>query len=152
MTRSAPIAAAEAADGPQPVSIHEALIYAMIAMSAVDARMSDMEMFKIGDIVAVLPIFAGFDRNRLPAVAADVTRILDEDEDGLDRLLDAIADALPAKLHDTAYALAVEVAAVDLAVGQEELRLLDLLRDRLDLDKLTVAAIERSAKARYRTP
>ena len=149
MTRSAPIAAA---DGPQPVSIPEALIYAMVAMSAADARMSDLELLKIGDIVAMLPVFAGVDRNRLPAVAADVTQVFDGDEDGLDRLLDTIADALPVKLHDTAYALAVEVAAVDLAVGQEELRFLDLLRDRLDLDKLTVAALERSAAARYRTP
>ena len=30
------------------------------------------------------------------------------------------------------------------------LRILQILRDTLDLDKLTVAAIERAARARYR--
>ena len=149
MSRSDPT---DASAEPSSVSIHEALIYAMVAMSAVDARMSDMEMLKIGDIVATLPIVAGFNRDRLAETAESVTRLHDEGEDGLDRLLDSIADALPHRLHDTAYAVAVEVAAADLAVGQEELRFLDLLRDRLDLDKLTVAAIERSAKARYRSP
>jgi hypothetical protein len=33
---------------------------------------------------------------------------------------------------------------------QEELRVLQMLRDALGLDKLTVAALERSAMARYR--
>ena len=65
-------------------------------------------------------------------------------------MLDVVADALPQKLHDTAYAMAVEVAATDLSVNQEELRFLQMLRDRLGLDKLTIAAIERSAQARYR--
>jgi hypothetical protein len=65
-------------------------------------------------------------------------------------VLDVIA-ALPARLHETAYALAVEVAAADLHVEQEELRFLQMLRDRLDLDKLAVAAIESSARARYRS-
>ena len=45
----------------------------------------------------------------------------------------------------------VEVAAADLHVEQEELRFLQMLRDRLDLDKLAIAAIERSARVRYRT-
>ena len=65
--------------------------------------------------------------------------------------LTMIADALPSKLYDTAYALAVEVAAADLEVAQEELRFLQLLRDKLALDKLVVAAIERGARARLRT-
>ena len=46
---------------------------------------------------------------------------------------------------------AVEVAAADLHVEQEELRFLQMLRDRLGLDTLTVAAIERGARARYRS-
>jgi hypothetical protein len=75
-----------------------------------------------------------------------------QDEDGLDRVLDIIATSLPPRLHETAYALTVEVAAADLHVEQEELRFLQMLRDKLDLDKLTVAAIERGARARYRTP
>jgi hypothetical protein len=56
---------------------------------------------------------------------------------------------LPEKLYETAYALAVEVAAVDRIVRNEEIRFLELLRDKLRLDKLTIAAIERGARARH---
>ena len=41
------------------------------------------------------------------------------------------------------------MAAADLHVEQEELRFLQMLRDALDLDPLTIAAIERGARARY---
>ncbi len=132
------------------VTPHDALIYVMVTMSAVDSTMTDNELKKIGDIVQSLPIFDGYDRDALVATSRAASAILAE-EDGLDALLDIVADTLPRKLHDTAYALAVEVAAVDLSVAQEELRFLQMLRDRLNLDKLTVAALERSAMARYRT-
>ncbi len=132
------------------VTPHDALIYIMVTMSAVDSIMTDSELKKIGDIVQTLPVFEGFDRETLIATSRAASKILSE-EDGLDTLLGIVAEALPRKLHDTAYALAVEVAAVDLSVAQEELRFLQILRDRLNLDKLTVAALERSATARYRT-
>ena len=57
---------------------------------------------------------------------------------------------IPYELHETAYALAVEIAAADLTVTPEELRLLDMLRDFLKVDKLAAAAIERGARARFR--
>jgi tellurite resistance protein len=134
----------------KPVSHHEALIYAMVTLSAADRAMTDHELMKIGDIVRTLPIFAGFDAEQLVATAEACGTLL-QDDDGLDRVLSIIAASLPQRLHDTAYALAVEVAAADLHVEQEELRFLQMLRDSLDLDKLTVAAIERGAQARYRT-
>jgi len=133
-----------------PVSHHEALIYAMVTLSAADRTMTDDELMKIGDIVRTLPIFAEFDPNRLVPTAEACGALLQED-DGLDAVLSIIAASLPERLYDTAYALAVEVAAADLHVEQEELRFLQILRDRFDLDKLTVAAIERGARARYRT-
>ena len=132
------------------VTPHDALIYVMVTMSAVDSTMTDNELLKIGDIVQTLPIFEGYDRETLITTSRAASAILAK-EDGLDTLLDIVADALPKKYHDTAYALAVEVAAVDLSVAQEELRFLQMLRDRLNLDKLTIAALERSATARYRT-
>jgi len=133
----------------RPISHHEALIYAMVTLSAADRRMTDRELKMIGDVVRLVPIFADFDPERLVPVAEACGEVLQE-EDGLDRVLDLVATSLPERLYDTAYALAVEVAAADLHVEQEELRFLQLLRDRLDLDKLTVAAIERAARARYR--
>jgi tellurite resistance protein len=127
---------------------HDALIYAMVTMSAADRTMTDRELQKIGDIVRTLPIFSDFDQEKL-VEAAEACGTLMQDDDGLDTVLNVIAASLPPRLYETAYALAVEVAAADLHVEQEELRFLQLLRDRLDLEKLVVAAIERGARARH---
>jgi tellurite resistance protein len=133
----------------KPVSAHEALIYAMVTLSASDRTMTDNELMKIGDVVKTLPAFLGFNEKQLVATAEACGKLLQQD-DGLDRILATIKSSLPPRLYDTAYAVAVEVAAADLHVEQEELRFLQLLRDHLDLDKLIVAAIEASARARYR--
>jgi len=129
-------------------TIQEALIYAMVTMSAVDRIISDAELAKIGNIVSQLPVFATFDQEDLIKTAEACGNIL-SDEDGLDTMLTVIAETLPEKLCETAYALAVEVAAVDRNVRNEEIRFLELLRDKLGLDKLTIAAIERGARARH---
>ncbi|MDF1778482.1 MAG: tellurite resistance TerB family protein [Rhizobiaceae bacterium] len=133
-----------------PITIQDALIYIMVTMSAVDRSMTDAELGQIGNITRTVPIFNDFNEERLLRVSKDCGAILSE-QDGLDTVLLIVHDALPHNLYDTAYALAVEIAAADLHVEQEELRLLQLLRDRLGLDKLTCAAIERGAMARYRT-
>lgn len=133
----------------QTVSPEDALIYCMVSMSAVDSTMSDAELLKIGDLVRALPVFAGYNQDRLSETAEAASAILNA-TNGLDAMLETVADAIPEKLYDTAYALAVEVASADLSVRAEELRFLQLLRDRFNLSKLTVAALERSAMARYR--
>ena len=74
--------------------------------------------------------------------------ILGED-DGLDKALAQIRDNLPDHLRETAYVLACDIAVADLRASQEELRLLEMLRYSLDLDRLHAAAIERAARARY---
>ncbi len=132
------------------ITPHEALIYVMITMSAADRQISDRELDRIAQVVKQMPVFMGYDENNL-AKAAERCGDLLSDEDGLEELLDLIASALPKKLHETAYALAVEVAAADLKVPDEEIRLLELLRDQLNLDKLVTAAIERAARARHQT-
>lgn len=126
----------------------EALIYAMITTSAVDRRISDDELSRIGSIVKELPPFHEFDRDWLVNEAQDCGKILAKPE-GLDKVLDLIAEGLPERLHETAYVLAAEVAATDLRVKVEEVRFLELLADRLKLDKLVCAALERAARARH---
>ena len=59
---------------------------------------------------------------------------------------------MPARLYPTAYALACDVVAVDGVATQEELRLLEMMRHSLDVDRLTAAAIERGAAARFARP
>ena len=130
------------------LSVQNALIHAMVLVSAADSAITDPELRTIGLVVRTLPVFQGFDPARLPDVAADCAALLDQ-EDGLETTLALIREALPAPLRETAYALAVEVAAADLTAAPEELRVLELIRHRLDLDRLFVAGIERGARARY---
>ncbi|MEE9589191.1 MAG: tellurite resistance TerB family protein [Hyphomicrobiaceae bacterium] len=130
------------------LNYHEALIYVMVTMSAVDRNMTDEELARIGTVVRDLPVFHGFDPEGLVMVAQACGEQLSTD-DGLSRVLNMVGAGLPGKLRETAYAVAVEVAAADLDIKQEELRFLSLLRDQLGLDKLTTAAIERGARARY---
>ncbi len=132
-----------------PVTPQDALIFVMVMSSAVDNSMNDKELRRIGQLIDLLPIFEGFDKESLIDVSKRCADILAGPE-GLDIALEVIRDAVPPRFYDTAYALAIEVMAVDLAVKPEEIRLLQLLRDRLKLDKLTCAALEQSALARYR--
>ncbi len=135
---------------PAAISHHEALIYVMVTISAVDRAMSDEELSRIGQIVSNLPVFADYDENVLVQTAQACGQILSSD-DGLNKVLGLIKRTLPSTLRETAYALAVEVAAADLQIQKEERRFLELLSDTLEISKLVVAAIERGARARHRT-
>lgn len=132
------------------LSHHDALIHIMVTMSAADRTMSDSELARIGSIIKSLPVFKEFDVQRMVAVANDCTQILQK-EDGLDEIIENALDSLPDHLRETAYALAVDVAAADLHIEQEELRLLQILRHKMSIDRLTAAAIERGARARHQT-
>ena len=132
------------------ISAEQALIYTMVTMSGVEGKINAIELAEIRQLVTTLPIFRNFDEHRLVTVAQEAGEIL-QDKEGLTAILGLIKTALSPRRRETAYALAVEVAASDLAVGKEELRFLAMLRDALGLDKLVTAAIERSAIARYQT-
>jgi len=134
----------------QDVTPQDAMVYLMVVMSAVDSSMSDKELRKIGTLVQTLPVFEKYDEERLIECSRQCQKILAGD-DGLYKIIDLAEAIIPRRLHDTAYACAVEIAAVDLHVEQEELRLLQILRQRLSIDRLAAAAIERGAQARYRT-
>ena len=132
------------------LSVQDALIHLMVTTASSDAALSDQELKRMDALIGRLPIFEGFDRSRLPAVAnACIDGI--NGATGLEGALDNAVAAVPKRLQDTAYALAVEVAVVDLQLPQEELRLLEMIRDRLDIDRLITAAIEAAARARMRT-
>ena len=132
------------------ISHHAALVYTMVIVSAADRDMSDPELRAIGEIVGYLPVFRDYDLELLPKTAEACAEMLDL-EDGLDKAFELIRVALPNRLRETAYALACDVAVADGDVNQEKLRILELIRHRLDVDRLVAAAIERGATARYRT-
>lgn len=128
---------------------HEALIYLMVVTSAADRDMTDVELTRIGEVVRTWPVFIDFDAKRLVSVAQDCQEMLHADN-GLDDILDTARRVIPERLHETAYAAAFEVASVDLEMRMEELRVLQLMRKHLNVDALTIAAIERATKARHR--
>lgn len=131
------------------LSVQDALIHIMVVTASSDEGISPNELDAIEDQVVRSPVFAGFDMDRLSEVA---NQAVDKtNAEGFEGVLDAATAVIPERLHDTAYALAVEIAVVDVQLPQEELRLLEMVRDRLNVNSLVTGAIEASARARMRS-
>lgn len=133
---------------PHPLSPQDCLVALMIAVSAADENIRTAELVTIQQVVNHLPIFAGYDTDRIKLIAQTVFDLFEED-DGLDALFGLIRDNLPERLFETAYALSCDVAASDGLLAQPELRLLEEVRHELSIDRLHAAAIERGARARH---
>ncbi len=129
------------------ISVQDTLVYVMVSVSAVDSDMEEQELLRIGNVVKILPVFKGYSSDQLVNAAKACRDILADDE-GLDTVL-GIAAGLPENLRETAYALAAEIAAADRHVSAEEVRLLQMLRNRLSISKLKCAALELAARARH---
>jgi hypothetical protein len=131
------------------LSVQDALIHIMVVTASSDEGISQNELDAIADQIVRSPVFDGYDMDRLSQVAnAAVDKT---NAEGFEGVLDAAVAAIPERLHDTAYALAVEIAVVDVQLPQEELRLLEMVEDRLQISSLVVGAIEASARARMRS-
>lgn len=133
-----------------PLTPEDALVAVMVAVSVSDEDIRTAELVKIEQIVNHLPVFGNYDTDRMQTVANLVFDLF-EVEDGLDAFFGLLTDALPEKVHETAYAIACDVAAADGTLAQPELRFLEELRYALDIDRLHAAAIERGARARHTT-
>lgn len=132
------------------LTAQDALVALMIGVSAADENIRTAELVQITNIVNNLPIFADYDPDMLQVVSRIVFDLL-EQEDGLDALFGLIRDALPDRLFETAYALSCDVAAADGLITAQESRMLEEIREELEIDRLHAAAIERGARARYQT-
>ena len=137
--------------GAKALNHHSALIYVMVIVSAADGAMSDRELRAIGALTKTLPVFQNFEEYSLIPISQECAAMLRE-PDSLDSILRLVREALPPNLREMAYALALEIALTDRRVMIEEVRVLDILRRALGLDKLVAAAIERGARARYALP
>lgn len=133
-----------------PMTAQDALVALMFATSASDENIRTAELVKMSNAINNLPIFAGYDAERLPRMSQMVFDLL-EQVDGLEALFGLIRDALPEQLYETAYALSCDVAAADGLIAGQEARMLEEIRDELELDRLHAAAIERGARARHMT-
>lgn len=129
------------------ISPQSALVYAMVIVSAADRNMSDSELRRIGDITRLMPAFVGYEEGALMRDAKACADILDND-DGLGAVLGLIREAVPTTHSDLVYVVACDIAVVDGELTQEELRILEMIRHQLSIDRLTAAAIERGVAAR----
>lgn len=135
-------------DIPHSLTPQDSLIAVMMAISASDEEITSAELLTIERVVNHLPVFAGYDPDRIKTVSQTVFDLFAV-EDGLDALFGLIRDNLPETLWETAYALACDVAASDGVLQGPELRLLEEIRYELNIDRLHAAAIERGARARH---
>lgn len=131
------------------ITPHMALVYLMVLVAASDSDMTDSELKRIGDIVKTLPAFSSYDSAKLVSDAETCAEILDADG-GLEAVMGLVKEAIPEDYCDTAYAVACDVAVADVHLSQVELRVLEMIRHTLSVDRLTAAAIERGAAARAR--
>jgi tellurite resistance protein len=132
------------------ISPHAAIIYTLVMVAAADREMKSVELTQIGRFVTQLPAFARYDARKIVETAQECAVML-QVENGLDRTLALVAAALSKPLRETAYLLACEVAAIDERIPLEEMRMLQKIRQALDLDRLTSAALERATEARLAT-
>lgn len=133
-----------------PLTAQDALAALMIAVSASDADIRTAELVEINNAINMLPVFAGYDLERLPRLSKMVFELL-EPEDGLEALFGLIREALPERLFETAYALSCDVVAADGQIASPEARMLEEIRYEFEIDRLHAAAIERGARARHLT-
>ena len=131
-----------------PMSAQDALVAVMVAASASDQNMRTAELVAIQSMVNHMPIFAQYDPDRIRLVSQIVFDLFEE-EDGLDALFGLIREALPDRLHETAYALACDVVTADGKHSQVELQMLEEVREELQIDRLHAAAIEWGARVRH---
>ena len=137
-------------DIPHTFNAQDCLVALMVAVSASDEDLRTAELVKINSAVNNLPVFAGYDVDRMQ-ITAQIVFDLFEQEEGLDALFGLIRESLPEHLNETAYALACDVAAADGHLQETELRLLEEIRYELEIDRLHAAGIERGARARHMT-
>lgn len=138
-------------DSHPPLSAQDALVAVMIAASASDENMRTAELVAISRMVNHMPVFAGYDADRIRRVSQTVLDLF-EVEDGLDALFGLIREALPERLFETAYALACDVVTADGKHNEVELRMLEEIRHELLIDRLHAAAIEWSTRVRHMVP
>ncbi len=132
------------------LSKHAALIYIMIMVAASDRDMKSVELSTIGSIVKHLPLFADYDVGRLPDTAEACAETL-ATERGMDTALDSVANSLTKSLREMAYALALEIAAADRKLFKSEMRVLQIIRKRLEVDDVAADALEKAVAIRYAT-
>ena len=108
-------------DDLHPLSPQDSLVMVMMTVSASDAQVRTSELHTIQSIINHLPIFAGYDGDRMRNVAQVVFDLLDEDE-GIEAVLGLVRETCQ-KIGTKPPMQWPDVAAGDGYLEQTELRL-----------------------------
>ncbi|MEL6371525.1 MAG: tellurite resistance TerB family protein [Pseudomonadota bacterium] len=138
------------AEGITPLTPQEAVVFLMVMTSASDGNITDDELRTIGRVVRSFPMFSDADEAAL-VTTSEAAGSLMASEDGLHRVLESAAAALPSHLNETAYAAVVDVVTADENLDITEIRVLELIRNALDVPDKGAEAIEHAARARHLT-
>jgi len=106
----------------------------MALASAADRGMTDSELQLMGDVVRTLPVVDGFNEEGLPNATRICAKLLNDDA-GWKNTIEFIRTKVPVRLYKTAYAISCDVIAADGQASQEDLRLLEIIRHSLDIDR-----------------
>jgi tellurite resistance protein len=132
------------------LTAQEAIIYLMVMASAVDGSINPSELMTIGRVVRSFPLFTKDHENKLVEISEEAGALMGSDG-GLHKVIHAASEALPEHLAETAYAAVVDVVTADESLNPEEIRMLELIRDGLNITDDGAAAIEHAARARHMT-
>ncbi|MEL7490227.1 MAG: tellurite resistance TerB family protein [Pseudomonadota bacterium] len=138
------------AEGVPPLTPQEAVIYLMVMTSASDGHIEEVELRTIGRVVRSFPMFSDSDEQALVQTSEQCGRLM-ASEDGLHKVLAAAKSALPKHLSETAYAAVVDVVTADENLDMTEIRVLELIRNTLNVPDDGAQAIEHAARARHMT-
>ncbi len=136
------------AKGVTPLTSQEAIIYLMVMTSAADGNISEVELRTIGRVVRSFPLFDTTDEQELVQTAEACGKLMSS-EDGLHKVLTAASSALPSHLAETAYTAVIDVVTADENLDLTEIRVLELVRNTLNVPDDGAAAIEHAARARH---
>jgi hypothetical protein len=128
------------------LSPQAALIYAMVVAAGPARGSANPPAGIVGDLAHHLPILDGLDRGQVAALASDCAKEM-AGPGGVERIYGQIRAALSDRLREAAYALSCDVIAVSRR-RQPDVRALEQIRTRLEVDAATARAIERAAEAR----
>ena len=138
------------AEGVVSLTPQEAVIYLMVMTSASDGAIKDEELRTIGRVVRSFPLFSDADEQDLVSMTEACGALMSSDG-GLHKVLEAAATALPKHLAETAYAAVVDVVTADENLDITEIRVLELIRNALNVPDEGAQAIEHAARARHMT-
>jgi uncharacterized membrane protein YebE (DUF533 family) len=121
------------------LSKQEAFAGILIGASACDGHISEDEMRGLFTITGRMKLFEGITEQRWHSTIDVLQRVLKHD--GLDKLLDKCAAALPEELRACVFANACDIILADRVVEDEEKEFLDRLQKKLEVDGDTALTI-----------